>query len=105
MTKLSKIEKYSHYKLECNAGYYTDPHRDGIIVYGPTSIHRKNFEYFKYCMTFHNKYKEFVRNGGTKEEFFAYIRSEEETHKQSLHKLWKQGLYDEWKDIVWTDEV
>lgn len=35
--------KYPHYDLENNKGYGTKKHREAILKYGPTSLHRKTF--------------------------------------------------------------
>jgi len=42
MTKFSI--KHSHYEWEKNFGYPTKSHRDGIIKYGITDLHRKSFK-------------------------------------------------------------
>ena len=41
MLKKSKI--YPHYSFETNAGYPTKAHKDALIKYGVTPIHRKTF--------------------------------------------------------------
>jgi len=60
MEELSKIEKYSHYGFETNAGYYTPKHRLGIMLNGGTELHRKNFKYYQYCLA---KREEYLKNG------------------------------------------
>ena len=35
--------KYPHYDLENNKGYGTKKHREAILKYGPTPLHRKTF--------------------------------------------------------------
>ena len=42
MTKFSI--KHSQYEWEKNFGYPTKSHRDGIIKYGITDLHRKSFK-------------------------------------------------------------
>jgi len=99
MAELAEIEKYSHYGWTTNAGYYTPEHRLGIVEYGPTPLHRKNFDYFKYSLYCHLKYQEFVKEGKPLEEYLAYENSEKQKYKQSYYTLWKQGTYDMWKEI------
>ena len=60
MEELSKIEKYSYYGLETNAGYYTPAHRLGIVLNGGTTLHRINFKYYQYCLA---KREEYLKNG------------------------------------------
>ena len=49
MIELSK--KYPHYGLERHAGYPTKAHKEAIIKYGVTPIHRKSFKGVKeYCL-------------------------------------------------------
>jgi len=99
MTELGKREKYSHFSWHTNAGYYSDAHRDGIILYGPTELHRKNFEYFKYCMACHRKYLEFVAEGKTAEDYFAFVKEREGLYKKSDYSLWRHSALDNWPDV------
>lgn len=98
MSKLADEEEYSHYDWKNNAGYYTPKHRMGVILHGPTDMHRRNFGYFKYCMYCHQKYKEFLRDGKTAEEYFQYEKDQEKCGK-SFYMLWKTGAEDLWKEI------
>jgi ribonuclease HII len=43
MTKLGKISKYKPYRWAKNKGYGTKEHREALIKYGPTRLHRKLF--------------------------------------------------------------
>lgn len=96
MTQLSQIEKYSHYGWETNAGYFTFPeHRNGIAKFGPTDLHRKGFEYFKYCLFCRKKCLEL----GSFEDFLEFEKKEIIKHGTSLFTLWKKGDYQEWKEI------
>ncbi len=99
LKELSKIEKYSYYDLQNNAGYYTKKHRRGIILYGPTELHRKNFAFFRYSLYCHNKYKEFLSQGKTVEDYFQYEEDQEKIAGKSFYALWKNGAEDLWKEI------
>lgn len=101
MTRLGEIEKYSYYGLESNAGYYSPAHRLGIIKYGPTELHRKNFKYFQYCLDCHLQYQEFLKQGKTLEEYLQYEKEESNKLKKSYFVIWKEHLNNSWKPIKW----
>lgn len=103
MAELTKVEKYSHYDLENNAGYYTPKHRDGIILYGPTELHRKNFEYFKYCLACHRKCLEFISEGKTPEDYFAFMKEREGIYKKSDYVLWRDNALDNWPEVKYGE--
>jgi ribonuclease HII len=98
ISRLSSIKVYSYYDLQNNAGYYTPKHRMGIILHGPTDLHRKNFAYFKYCLFCHNKFKDFINQGNTAIDYFQYEKEEIKKHG-SFYKFWKNGTKDLWKEI------
>jgi len=99
MTALAKIEKYSHYDWENNAGYYTPKHKDGVILHGPTTLHRKNFGYFKYCLFCYNKYQEFLKEGKTFKEYEEWIKIQAQIEKKSSYTAWRDGVFDSWKEV------
>lgn len=103
MTELGKIEKYSHFQWESNAGYYSPAHRDGIILHGPTELHRKGFEYFKYCMACHRKYLEFAAEGKTAEDYFAFVKEREGIYKKSDYVLWRDNALDNWQEVKYGE--
>ena len=43
MENISKSKKYANYKFENNVGYGTKIHRDAILSFGLSSLHRKTF--------------------------------------------------------------
>ena len=90
MAELAKIEKYSHYDWENNAGYYTPKQRNGIVEFGPTDLHRVNFGYFQYCLYCHEKYNEFLGQGKTLEEYREYEKEEEVKQGKSFYTIWKE---------------
>jgi len=96
MANLTKVEKYSHYDWENNAGYYSPKHRDGVILHGPCDLHRTGFVYFKYCLERHEEFTEFVKNGNTPDEFFKQRDSE----KKSDYTLWKESKKKVWQPIL-----
>lgn len=100
MAELSKIEKYSYYGWEQNSGYYTESHREGIILHGPTDLHRKTFDFFKYCLFCHEKYKELNK---TYEEYLEYEKEEEKKSGMSFYKLWKSNSKNVWKEIKYGE--
>lgn len=102
MKKLSKINKYSYYGWETNAGYYTPKHKDGIILHGPTSLHRKNFNYFKYCLFCHNKFQEFLKEGKSLEDYQEWV--ELQRKNKSLYVAWRDGIFDTWKEIPYGEK-
>ena len=87
MENLSKIEKYSHYGWETNAGYYTPAHREGIILHGGTSLHRKNFKYYQYCLSRREEYLETGEMNIKKGDFASW--------RDSRSKLWEPVIYEE----------
>jgi ribonuclease HII len=97
MTELATLQKYSYYDWQNNAGYYTPAHRLGIVLHGPTMLHRRNFDYFKYCMFGYRKCQEFVREGGTFEDFEKW--AEAERSGKSDYVAWRDGVFDVWKEI------
>jgi len=99
LTELTKIEKYSHYDLQNNAGYYTPKHRDGVILCGPTDLHRRNFNYFKYCLFCHNQYKEFLRQGKTFRDYDLWAQAEAKREGKTVYTAWRDGVFDTWKEI------
>ena len=91
MADLAKIEKYSHYDWENNAGYFVEKtHKWGIIEYGPTNLHRINFGYFQYCLYCHEKYNEFLGQGKTLEDYREYEKEEEMKQGKSFYMIWKE---------------
>jgi len=99
MAELAKTEKYSHYDLKNNAGYYTPAHRDGIILYGPTELHRRSFEYFKYCLASRRKCEEFILEGKSAEDYFIHMKEQERIQGKSDYVLWRDGAKDNWQEI------
>lgn len=97
MAELAKIEKYSYYDWQNNAAYYTERHRDGIILHGPTTLHRRNFSYFKYCLFCHKKCQEFLNDGKTFEDYKEWMKIN--GNGKSDFAAWKEGAYDSWKEI------
>lgn len=96
MTALTRTEKYSHYSWESNAGYYTDAHRNGIILHGPTDLHRRSFEYFKYCLASRRKCEEFIIDGRTADDYFTWMKEREATEGKSDYVLWRDCAKDNW---------
>jgi len=99
MAKFAEEEKYSHYDWENNAGYYTPKHRMGIILHGPTDLHRRKYEYFKYCLSRHKKYKEFIKNGQTADDYFEWEIEQAAGSKKSDYMMWKEAKENRWKQI------
>ena len=104
MADLAKIERFSYYDFENNAGYYAPKHRDGVIFHGPTPFHRVNFGYFKYCMTLRNEYLKFVKWGGGEEEYLNWEFHMEKHYGISMYKIWKQGVLDPWQEIKYGEK-
>ncbi len=94
MEDFSKLDKYSYYDWESNAGYYSPNHRSGIVLHGPSDLHRKTFAYFKYCMFCHYELKNKDMDG---ENYINYLKS---FGMHGHHKLWKQGEFNTWKPII-----
>jgi ribonuclease HII len=94
LSRLAKRKDLGYYKWESNAGYYTEEHRVGVILHGPTPYHRKTFGFYKYCMFCHNEYKKFL-DRGCPEEYF-----EQEKKYVSHYKAWKRGDFDSWKPVI-----
>ena len=86
-------EKYPYYGLKTNAGYYTPTHLAGLIEYGPTPYHRKEFMFFKYAMFCHNEYKQ---SNSSLENYLSTI-------KKGHYSKWKEGAFDCWKEIKYGD--
>ena len=105
MTELGKIDKYSYYDLGSNAGYYTVKHRNGIILMGPTELHRKNFGYFKYCLARRNEYLEFIAKGGDLAEYYHMMADREVSTGKSDYVLWRDGAKENWQDIKYGDTI
>lgn len=105
MANLARIEKYSYYKWEDNAAYYTPAHREGIILHGPTSLHRENFDYTRYCIFCHEEYNKFVARGKSYEEYLEYEQEEVKKYGKSFYILWKQKVYDCWKEVKYFEKV
>lgn len=105
MANLAKVEKYSHYDWQNNAAYYTPAHREGIILHGPTKLHRYNFDYTKYCIFCHEEYNKFVARGKTYEEYLEYEQEEAKKGKKSFYILWKHNKYDCWKEIKQNEKI
>jgi ribonuclease HII len=100
MAQLSKIEKYSHYDWENNAGYFVEQtHKWGIVEFGGTPLHRSNFGYYQYCLFCRKKYEEFLEQGKTLEDYKQFEMDEAKRYGKSFYSLWKSGFYDEWKEI------
>lgn len=99
MAQFTEHEQYSHYDWENNAGYYTPKHRLGIILHGPTDLHRKKYEYFKYCLARHKKYQEFIKNGQTADDYFKWETEQVAGSKKSDYMIWKEAKKDKWKQI------
>ena len=104
MAEFTKSEQYSHYDWEQNAGYFSPKHRTGIILHGPSDLHRRNYKYFKYCLYCRNKYLEFLREGKTAESYFQYEEEQQEKNGESFYKLWKNGTEDIWKEIKYGEK-
>jgi ribonuclease HII len=102
MTKLATIDKYSHYSWNTNAGYFSPQHRLGVIEHGPTTLHRENFGYFKYCLFCYNQYQEFKKQGKTLKDYLEYENQEKIKHGKSYYQLWKSGQYDPWKEVKYV---
>ena len=93
MESLAKNDKYKHYDWESNAGYYSPNHRAGIVLHGPSNLHRKSFAYFKYCMFCHYDFKS---KNIDKEEYLSYLKS---FGMHGHHSAWKRGEFNTWKPI------
>jgi ribonuclease HII len=100
MANAAKIEKYSHYDWENNAGYYTPKHRLGIILHGPSDLHRKSFNFFKYCLARHKEYKKFIADNKTSEDYFEWVeKRRQEKNQKSDYLIWKTAALDSWQDV------
>jgi ribonuclease HII len=99
MADLAKLDQYSHYDWENNAGYYTPNHRLGIILHGPTDLHRKKYDYFQYCLARHRKCQEFIKNGHTEAAYFAWEAKQIGDSNKSDYTLWKEAKKKKWKQI------
>jgi len=99
MADLTKQDKYSHYDWENNAGYYSPKHRNGVILHGPTDLHRNKFEYFKYCLSRHKEYLMMVKNGKTAQDYFASEAIRSAASAKSDYVLWKEAKKNKWKQI------
>ena len=88
-----KEERYSHYDLKNNAGYYSPNHRDGITLHGITDLHRKKFLYTKYCLWRHKKYLHLLENGTIKNYDHFLLWSKQVYQNSSEFKIWKKGGY------------
>lgn len=98
MAGLAKVEKYSHYGWETNAGYYVKSHKYGIVRYGPTTLHRKNFMFFQYALSCRKEYEIFVEQGKSFEDYLEYENMLSKNAGKSHYKLWKEGLKNpDWK--------
>lgn len=86
MANLAK--RYPYYGWETNAGYYSPKHREGVILHGPTVYHRKNFEYFKYCLFCHEELKKVKEDGMKDEEYLLKITSK---GRFEHYREWKRG--------------
>jgi ribonuclease HII len=67
--------RHPHYGWPTNAGYYTQEHRWGIALHGPTPHHRRTFSMFKLSEASHARYRGFAANGGTPEEFVLWEKA------------------------------
>lgn len=104
MTKLAKIEKYSYYDWENNAGYFVEQtHKWGIVKFGGTSLHRNNFGYYQYCLFCRRKYEEFLEQGKRLENYKQFEVEEETKYGKSFYAIWKSGVYDSWKEIKYGE--
>jgi len=100
MANATKIKRYSHYDWENNAGYYTPKHRLGIILHGPSDLHRKSFSFFKYCLARHKEHQEFLQDGKTSDDYFEWVeKRKQEKNQKSDYAMWKTGALDSWKDV------
>ncbi len=99
MAKLTGFEPYSHYDWENNAGYYTPKHRMGIILHGPSDLHRRKFVYFKYCLDRHKEYKDFVKRGNDPKDFFK-PQLDADGKKISDYSLWKKSKKEIWQPVL-----
>jgi len=71
----SLADRHPHYGWSTNAGYYTPEHRWGIALHGPTPHHRRTFKLFQYSEASHKRYRGFIANGGTPEEFIPWEKA------------------------------
>lgn len=99
MAKLGELEKYSYYAWDSNAGYFVEnTHKWGIVKYGGTSLHRNNFEFYKYCLFCREKYLEFLEDGKNIEDYKNFEKDEMIKFScNSFYSVWKSGAYNFWK--------
>lgn len=101
MANLAKtVDSMSYYGWENNAGYYTPEHRDGIIEYGATSLHRRNHSFFKYAMFEH---REFIKSEKTFEEYKRWMQTDGKPNGQTRYAAWKADVFNSWKPIIWVN--
>lgn len=97
MSKLSQLEQYSYYDWDQNAGYSSPKHQIGIILFGPTPLHRVTFNVFKKSLELFERHQEFLDQGGNSQEFFKQIESSTKKKKLSDYVVWENGNFKEWK--------
>lgn len=96
MAEFAKEEKYSYYDFQNNAGYYTKNHLIGIVLHGECDLHRKNFQYFKYCL---DRHKQFLKTENQDVNEFLKDRIIN-GKKKSDYIIWKEAKKDFWKPIL-----
>ena len=97
MSKLSKLEQYSYYDWDQNAGYFSPKHQIGIILFGPTSLHRLNFSLLQKSINLFEKHQEFLDQGGSSQEFFNSIVDSKKKKQLSDYIVWENGNFKGWK--------
>ncbi len=87
MANLSKIDKFSHYGWDNNAGYFTPAHLYGIMEYGPCELHRVNNSFYRYAIFEHDEYK---NSNKTIDEFKDFMQNHESKIGMNRYTYWKQ---------------
>lgn len=98
MAKLTKFSQFSNYKWESNAGYYTPDHRDGIIKYGASCLHRENHKYFQYSMF---ERGEFLKSKMSADEYIKWVRNFKKENGKSRYAVWLDSQKNKTGEINW----
>lgn len=101
MADLAKKKEYSYYGWTDNAGYFNKNHMKGIIKYGFSDLHRKEFVYSQFCISLH---KEFMKSGLIDVDEWLekeYGDKLDLKNDWTLYRYWKQNREIKLKTIGW----
>jgi ribonuclease HII len=88
---MSELDKDNLYDWNTNAGYYAPKHHAGIVLFGPSNIHRAGFKMFQMAM---EDRKNFLDSGLEQQEFLDMIFYKKKTLADYIK--WEHNDFKGW---------